>query len=243
VAVVYGGAVYGDQLPSSVKPSISSPAFSGQLLAAEGYAVIYPSTPLGRGADSDQMESLAEAVTAAIDALAQGGRIDPARVGVMGHSFGGFSTAALLAKSSDRFKAGVSLAGLYDHFHAYGARQLSSMFSDQPLNAGIVRLTEQGPGQLGKPFWQAPEAYIRNSPIFHVETLSSPLLMLHGDLDIGLTDLAGAERMYAALLRAGKQPALVHYWGEGHLAQSASAMRDQWMRITTWFGRYLKEAN
>lgn len=64
--------------------------------------------------------------------------------------------------------------------------------------------------------------------------------MLHGDLDMGLTSLAGAERMYAALVRAGKQPVLVRYWGEGHVAQSAASIRDQWMRMTAWFDAYLR---
>jgi len=40
--------------------------------------------------------------------------------------------------------------------------------------------------------------------------------------------------------RAGKHPALVHYWGEGHVSESAGAMRDQWMRLTTWFSVYVK---
>lgn len=240
VVSVYGGMVYGDQPPPHARPAIEVPAFSGQLLAAEGYAVVYASTPLGRGADSDQPAQLAEAVVAAIDALAAKGRIDPQRVGVMGQSYGGFSTAALLAQRSDRFKAGVSLAGLYDFFHAWGMRSFEEIFSDQGLGTAMAKFVEEGQGQLGKPFWHAPEAYIRMSPIFHVDTLDAPLLMLHGDLDMGGTDLAGAERMYTALLRAGKKPALVHYWGEGHVAQSGAAMRDQWTRITAWFGHYLK---
>lgn len=240
VVSVYGGTVYGDQPPRFTKPDIGMPVFSGQLLAAEGYAVIYPSTPLGAGADSDQPAQLAEAVVAAIDALAAGGRIDTKRVGVMGQSFGGFSTAALLSKRSDRLKAGVSLAGVYDFFHAYGARPFTSVFSDEAFSPVYGKIVETGQAQLVKPFWQASDAYIRNSPIFHVETLDSPLLMLHGDLDIGATDLLGAERMYGALLRAGKKPTLIHYWGEGHVAQSGVAQRDQWMRIMTWFGHHLK---
>jgi dipeptidyl aminopeptidase/acylaminoacyl peptidase len=240
VVTVYGGTVYGEQPPTFSKPAVDMPIFSGQLLAAEGYAVIYPSTPLGAGADSDQPAQLAEAVVAAIDALAAGGRIDPQRVGVMGQSYGGFSTAALLAQRSDRLKAGVSLAGLYDFIYAYGERPFTSIFSDETLGSVWAKFVEEGQGQFGRPFWQAPDAYIRNSPIFHVDKLNSPLLMLHGDLDLGATDLAGAERMYTALMRAGKKPTLVHYWGEGHAAQSAVAMHDQWTRITTWFGYYLK---
>lgn len=240
VVFVYGGTVYGDTPPSFTKPDVGTPVFNGQLLAAEGYAVIYPSTPLGAGSDSDQPAQLADAVVAAIDALAAGGRIDPKRVGVMGQSYGGFSTAALLSKRSDRLAAGVSMAGLYSFVHGYGARDFASVFSNDQLSTVFARFIEQGQGNLGKPFWQNPDAYIRNSPIFHVETLNSPLLMLHGDLDIGPTDLLGAERMYVALLRAGKKPTLIHYWGEGHVAQAAVSQRDQWSRITTWFGHYLK---
>lgn len=243
VVTVYGGEVFGgDRPPYQTRPSVSSPVFSGQLLAAEGYAVIYPSLPLGAGGDSDQPQQLADSAVAAVDAVAAGGRIDPKRVGVMGQSYGGFSTAALLTKRSDRFKAGIALAGIYDFFHAWGSRPLPMVFSDEPLNTALAKITEGGQGQLGKPFWQASDAYMRNSPIFHVETLNTPLLMLHGDFDLGATDLAGAERMYTALLRAGKKPTLIHYWGEGHVATSAAAQRDQWLRITTWFDHYLRPA-
>lgn len=81
---------------------------------------------------------------------------------------------------------------------------------------------------------------MRNSPAFAVENINSPLLFLHGDLDLGVTGLPGAERMYSAMLRAGKTTALVRYWGQGHVAESAPAIRDQWLRITTWFDHYLK---
>lgn len=242
VVTVYGGTIYGEQPPFGAKPDVSTPIFSGQLLASEGYAVIYPSTPLGAGSDSDQPTQLAEAVVAAIDALAATGRIDPKRVGVMGQSYGGFSTAALLSKRSDRLAAGVSTAGLYSFLYGYGARALPMVFSDEPLSTIWAKFIEEGQGNLGKPFWQTPDAYIRNSPIFHVDTLDSPLLMIHGDLDIGATDLLGAERMYVAMLRAGKKPTLIHYWGEGHVAQSAVVLRDQWSRITAWFGHHLKGA-
>jgi dipeptidyl aminopeptidase/acylaminoacyl peptidase len=70
--------------------------------------------------------------------------------------------------------------------------------------------------------------------------MDTPLLMLAGDLDIAATSLAGAMRMYNALVRAGKQPVLARYWGEGHVAASPAAMRDQWQRVSTWFDHYLK---
>lgn len=242
VVSVYGGVVYGEKPPGAgrVTANISLPVFSGQLLAAEGYAVIFPSAPLGPGAKEDQPKQLADSVVAAVDALAAKGGIDPDRVGVMGASYGGYSTAAILSRRSDRFKAGISLVGIYDFIQAWGKRSIVETLSDIPLGSDSAESIEEGQSLLQKPFWQTPEAYIRNSPIFDVEKLDAPLLMLHGDLDGGATGLDGAERMYTALLRAGKKPVLVHYWGEGHAPRSASAMRDHWKRITGWFGYYLR---
>jgi dipeptidyl aminopeptidase/acylaminoacyl peptidase len=90
---------------------------------------------------------------------------------------------------------------------------------------------------LDEPFWRAPQAFARASPIFSVDRMDAPLLILHGDIDDAWFDAA---RMYAALARAGKKPVLVRYWGEGHLALSQAAVRDQWLRITTWLDNYLK---
>lgn len=244
VVSVYGGLVYGPEPPSYAQPETDQPIFSDQLLAAQGYAVILPSTPLGQGATTDVMATLAGETVAAIDALAKQGVVDPERVGVMGQSFGGFSTAAILVKRSDRFKAGIAMAGIYGWIYGWGIRPLDALLTDDgDIVAPEIKLVENGQSQLLKPFWEAPEAYMRNSPIFHVENLNTPLLLLHGDLDMGVTGLPNAIRLYNALLRAGKKPALVRYWGEGHVAQSAWAIRDQWQRITTWFGHYLRKAD
>lgn len=237
---VYGGLVL-DAAPHGTQADVDPPAFSGQLLAAQGYAVVFPSTPLGAGAETDLMATLAGETVAAIDALAARGIVDPQRVGVMGQSFGGYSTAAILAKRSDRFKAGVAMAGIYDWTYAYGTRALEETLSgDGRISPAEMTFVEIGQPRLAKPFWIDPAPYRRNSPIFHVEHLDAPLLLLHGDMDMGITGLPGAERMYSALVRAGKKPALVRYGGEGHVAQSVGAMRDQWQRITTWFAHYVK---
>jgi len=240
---VYGGLVV-EASPYEASAVIQPPAFSGQLLAAQGYAVIYPSTPLGAGAETDLMATLAGETVAAIDALAARGIVDAQKVGIIGQSFGGYSTASILAKRSDRFKAGVSMAGIYDWTYAYGTRALEETLSgDGRISPAEMTFVEIGQPRLAKPFWIDPAPYQRNSPIFQVEHIDAPLLLLHGDMDMGVTGLPGAERMYNALVRAGKKPTLVRYWGEGHVAQSPAAMRDQWSRITAWFGRYVKGAN
>lgn len=242
VVSVYGGTVFGTKPPSQAEPGYVVPVLSGQLLAAQGYAVVYPSTPVGEGSTTDVMKTLAGEAVAAADAVATKGIIDPHRVGVMGQSFGGYSTAAILAERSDYFRAGVAMAGVYDWMAGYGMLPIGDVLSDDGDISDVEnRMIEDGQIRLGKPFWKAREAYMRNSPIFRVEDIDSPLLLLHGDLDLGVTGLLGAERMYNTMLRAGKDNfALVRYWGQGHVADSASAISDQWSRIIAWFDHYLK---
>jgi dipeptidyl aminopeptidase/acylaminoacyl peptidase len=234
VVVVYGGQVFGDTPPAEATGDASLPVFSGQLLAAQGYAVIYPSLPLGRGDGSDLKQTLADEAVAAVDALAAEGLVDPRRVGVMGQSFGGYSTAAILAARSDRFRAGIALAGIYDWAYAYGNLTPERWLADDGRTA--FGFPAKGQAGLEAPFWRDADAYARTSPIYAVERMDAPLMILHGDLDDAYFDAA---RMYNALARAGKQPVLVRYWGEGHLALSEAAMRDQWTRIRTWFATYL----
>jgi acetyl esterase/lipase len=240
VVSIYGGTLYGAEPPPFARTNWPFPVFSGQLLAASGYAVIYPSVPVGSGADADVIEELASYAVAAIDALAAQQIIDPAKVGIMGQSFGGFSTAAVISARSDRFQAAVSMAGAYDWLYGYANPSLTDLFSgDGRRDLAASRIVETGQIRLGQPFWRDPQPYIRNSPIFRVEAIRTPLLLLHGDLDLGLTDLGGAERFFQALALTGTEAALVHYWGEGHVIRSESAIRDQWNRITAWFGAYL----
>jgi len=239
VMVVYGGEVFGGDPPRAVTATVSAPMFNAQLLSAQGYGVIYPSMPLGAAADTDQAAVLAEQAVAAVDALAAQGLVDPKRVVVMGQSFGAYSTAAILAKRSDRFAAGIAMAGIYDWMMGHGAKPLDQILSDDGRNQSVeALLIEQGQGRFGKPFWDDPKSYIRNSPIFHVRDLDAPLLMLQGDLDFATSSITGADRMYASLVRAGKKPTLVRYWGEGHLAYSGQAIRDQWSRVKAWLDTY-----
>ena len=237
VVVVYGGDLQKEAPATAVA---RPPVFSGELLAAQGYVVIYPSLPLESARTSDPMTVLADATVAAVDALAAQGVVDPARVGVMGQSLGGWSTAAILAARSDRFRAGVAMAGLYDFAWSYGTLGMVELLTDDGRFQGSTISGIEDSYLRPGPLWKDPRPYERISPIYHADRIDAPLLMLAGDLDIPATSLAGAMRMYNALVRAGKQPALVRYWGEGHVAESPAAMLDQWYRVSTWFDHYLK---
>jgi dipeptidyl aminopeptidase/acylaminoacyl peptidase len=242
VVWIYGGDVQGPIPPAAALPGRQpTPLFAGQLWAARGYAVIYPSTPLPAGADADIPAILAAQTEAAVAAAAARRWIDPGRVGLIGHSFGGYSVAAVLSRSS-RFRAGVGLSGPYDFVSAWGARQPLEALTDAD-GYGFVEETagfvEAGQIALKAPPYAAPEAYLRNSPLFAAPSISAPLLLMAGDLDQGAAGLTQAERLYAALRRAGRPAAMVRYWGQDHVQDDPWAVRDQWARATAWFDRYL----
>jgi dipeptidyl aminopeptidase/acylaminoacyl peptidase len=244
---IYGGQVLRATPPEAALPGGGVTAlYSGQLWAGEGYAVIYTSTPIGPGADTDIPGALAAAAIAAVDAAAAHGWVDPDRVGIMGQSFGGYSTASVLAARSDRFRAGVAVSGVYDFAAGWGGRMLGQSFVDEDSHPFVVETlgyVEGGQGGLLAPPWAAAEAYRRNSPFYRVADIKSPLLLLQGDLDLGVTSLSLAERFYAALRRTGNKAALVRYWGEDHVQHDPWAVTDEWRRATAWFDLYVRRAS
>jgi dipeptidyl aminopeptidase/acylaminoacyl peptidase len=113
VVKVYGGA----SLSNEVNRFGAEPGVGDlQLLATRGYAVLLPDTTLHPGRVA---RDLAEAVMPGVDKVVELCIADPERLGVMGHSFGGYNVAALIAQTT-RFRAAVASGGLYDLISLYG---------------------------------------------------------------------------------------------------------------------------
>jgi acetyl esterase/lipase len=240
---IYGGQVLNANPPADSRAwGAPNLVYEGQLWAARGYAVIYPSSPVPPGLDSDIMGALADEAVAAVDAAAAHGWVDPERVGIIGHSFGGFSTAAVLTRRSDRFRAGIAMSGLYDAAAAWGARFPSDSLVDEDSYSFALETKGYGEGgqlSLMRPPWEIPDRYRAVSPLYFAGDIKSPLMLTVGDLDIGATSLQQSERMYAALRRTGNPAVMIRYWGEGHTQSDPSAVADQWTRFTAWFDHYL----
>lgn len=240
---IYGGTLLRAAPPEAALPGGGpTPFYNGQLWAREGYAYLFISAPIGKGADSDIPKELAASAVSAVDAAAAKGWVDPGRVGIMGQSFGGYSTASVLSKRSDRFRAGVAISGVYDYAAGWGSRFPPSVMLDEGAQPFVVETrgyVEEGQAGLLAPPWKDPEAYRRNSPFYQAQDIRSPLMLFVGDFDLGVTDLSLAERFYAALRRTGNPAVLVRYWGEGHVQKDPWAIKDEWTRARAWFGKYL----
>lgn len=235
VVVPYPGAlVAGSPVISVASPNMMTHA---HILAGQGYAVLEPSIPVPPG-PADPLEHLAAPVLAAIDEAQAQGLVATGRSLLLGHSYGGYAVAGLLA-TSDRFAAGVAVAGPYDLAAGYGGFDPRS----EPVGLALtmsVGWFETGAGRMGAPPWQTPERYARNSPLLRVPQLRAPLLLVHGELDY--VPAYQAERFFTALHRAGRDVILARYAGEGHILVNPHNVRDYWRRAFEFFAAHRGQA-
>ncbi len=104
----------------------------------------------------------------------------------------------------------------------------------------LQSLAETGQLRMGAPPWQDPERYTRNSPLFTVGDVQTPLLIIQGDMDY--VPLQQGEQFFGALYRQGKRARFVRYWGEGHVLQSPANVHDMWQQIFGWLDEFLSGA-
>ena len=175
--------------------------------------------------------SVVECVRPAVNAVIQMGVVDPKRVGMIGHSWGGFDTA-YLATHTDIMAAAVAGAPITNLVSNYGSHHFSS---------GIAETDhiETGQQRMQVPLWEDLPAYTRNSAVFGVNTMTTPLLIEVGDADGTVFWHQGVE-LYNAARRAKKDVVLLVYGGEDHGLRQKANQIDYHQRILAWFGHYLK---
>jgi dipeptidyl aminopeptidase/acylaminoacyl peptidase len=204
-----------------------------QLLATRGYALLLPDAPLHVGTP---MMDLMKTVLPGIDKVIEMGIADPDRLGVMGHSYGGYSTLCLLVQTP-RFKAAMMSGGFGNLISSYG--QLTSAGT----NYGVA-ISEKGQSRMGGSPWEQRERYLENSPAFYLDRVETPLLIVHGAADGETSGVPPflAEEIFVGLRRLGKPVVYAKYGGEDHWPGiwEYSHQVDFATRMIAWFDEYLK---
>jgi dipeptidyl aminopeptidase/acylaminoacyl peptidase len=203
--------------------------YSEAVWTADGYFVLMPDIVFRA---RDPGLSVLECVTAATRKVIDTGMIDAKRVGLVGHSWGGFGTAFVMTQT-DLFAAGVAGGPLTDLVSSYGEIYWNS-------GAPETGHAEVGQERLEVPLWEDPQAYMRNSAVFHVNKMKGALLLAVGDKD-GASDWHQDIEMYNLARRAGKQCIMLVYPGENHALAVKANQIDYHDRILDWFGHYLKD--
>jgi len=199
------------------------------ILASVGFAVFRPDLPMD---SDDRLGDLVEATLSGIDAVINMGYADPDRLGVMGHSFGGYCVNVLITRTS-RFKAAVSGASICNLTSAYGALNKDG-------DANNIANIKSGQYRMVGSLWDNRDHYLEGSPFFYLDRVETPLLLYHGELDQSCP-ITEAEMMFSGLRQLGKEVVLVRYADEGHWPGSwrYSNAVDLLDRIIKWFSMHL----
>lgn len=159
-------------------------------------------------------------VMALVDEAVRQGLVDGKRLGVGGWSYGGFLTNHILTRT-ERFKAAVSGGSLSNMLALYGVSDASGFAEEE----------------MGLP-WTMAAKYVDRSPLFRVDRVRTPTLVLCGQDDMR-TPLSQSEQWYYALKRVGVEAQLVIYPGEGHSFGTGPRL-DVMERSLAWYSRLLR---
>ncbi len=227
--IVYYYEKLSQTLHNFANPSYGRTGWNPSMYTANGYAVFIPDIVYRF---NDPGMSAVWCVLPAVKAAIATGVLDPANIGIHGHSWGGYQTAFLITQTP-MFKAAAAGAALTD---------MISMYNLIYWNTGGANMSifEASQGRLEAP-WNNWEAYHRNSPIYHVKKVQTPLLMLHNDKD-GAVDFTQGIEYYNALRRLKKPVVLIQYKGENHGLAKLPNRKDYSMRMMAFFDHYLKGA-
>jgi len=138
-------------------------------------------------------------------------------VAVMGHSYGAFMTANLLAHSN-LFKAGIARSGAYNR-----------------------TLTPYGFQGEERTYWQAKNVYDAMSPFNYADKVKTPILLIHGEADNNSgTFPIQSERFYAALKGQGATVRYVVLPAESHSYAARENLLHMLWEMNTWLDKYVK---
>ncbi len=221
----FGDADTAGQVSGSTKRFDEVTGYSQLFHVLDGYAVLNNAAMPVVGSDPDvvnntYIDQVVADAKAAIDKATEMGVTDPARVGVGGHSYGGFMTSNLLAHCN-LFKAGVAESAAHN-------RTLT------PFGFQAERRT----------IWQAPDVYLKMSPFMYADKIKTPLLLIHGEADDNDgTFPIQSDRMYQAVRGNGGIVRLVFLPHEAHGYRAKETVEHVLWEKFQWFNKYVKNAS
>jgi dipeptidyl aminopeptidase/acylaminoacyl peptidase len=212
---------------SFARPNVPGTGFNIAYYTSNGYAVLEPDI---KYYVNDPGMSAVWAIVPAVKAAIATGVVDPQRVALHGHSWGGYQTAFTVTQT-DIFKAAVAGAPLTD---------MISMYSLIYKNSGGTNgaIFESSQGRFTGPPLEIWDAYTRNSPVRYAANVKTPLIILSNDKD-GAVDFTQGIEYYDTLRRLGKPVVLLEYPGENHGLAKLPNMQDYMVRMKEFFDHYL----
>jgi dipeptidyl aminopeptidase/acylaminoacyl peptidase len=198
--------------------------------ASNGYLVLMPDNVYQTGRPGT---SALDCITAATQKVIDLGYADPDRIGLQGHSWGGYQSSFILTQT-DMFSTVVTgapptnLTSFYNNI--YGRTGTN--------HHGIMEIGQVRMGRGVTP-WTHRDTYQRENPMYHVPDIETPFLILHGTNDGAVDWMQGLE-FYNAARRLDKRAVLLSYPGEGHHLSREANQKDFQTRMKQWFDHFVK---
>ena len=195
-----------------------------------GYLVFFPDIVYTPGWPGP---SALKAIVPGVQSLVARGFVAPKAIGIAGQSWGGYQSAYLIT-ATNMFAAAVPNAPVANMTSAYGGIRWES---------GLARpfQYEKTQSRIGGSLWEYPVRFIENSPLFHLDRVTTPVLFMHNDGDGAVPWYQGIE-LFVGLRRLGKEVYMVNYNGDGHNPRKRANQKDIDMRMQQFFATKLKGA-
>ncbi len=197
---------------------------------SNGYLIFMPDIVYTTGYPG---RSALQCVLPAIQAVVDKGFVDEANIGIQGHSWGGYQIAYMVTQTN-RFKAAEAGAAVAN---------MTSAYSGIRWGSGLPRQFqyEHSQSRIGGSLWEYPMRYLENSPLFHVDKVQTPLLLINNDEDDAVPWYQGIE-FFLALRRLNKEAYMFSYNGEKHGLRKRINQKDYTYRLQEFFDHFLKGA-
>jgi dipeptidyl aminopeptidase/acylaminoacyl peptidase len=201
------------------------------MYASNGYLFFMPDNVYEEGRPGT---SALDCITSAVQKVIDLGYADPEKIGLQGHSWGGYQSSFILTQT-DLFACVVTGAPPTD---------LESFYNNIYGNTGTnhVGIMEIGQVRMGRGVtpWSHREIYQRENPMFHAPNISTPFMILHGTRD-GAVDWTQGLEFYNAARRLGKEVIFLSYPGEPHHLRNEYNQKDFQTRMKQYFDHYLMD--
>ncbi len=226
--IVYFYEELSDGLHRYIAPAPIRSAMNISFFVSRGYLVFLPDIKYITGF---QAKNTYDYIVSGSQALAKNKWVDSKNIAIQGHSWGGIQVAQLVTMTN-MYKAAWSGAPVANMTSAYGGIRWES---------GVTRQFqyEKGQSRIGSSLWEKPNLYIENSPLFKLDKVTTPMVMMANDADGAVPWYQGIE-MFTALRRLGKKVWMFNYNGQGHGLTQRQDMRDYQVRMQQFFDYMLK---
>lgn len=196
--------------------------------ASNGYLVFFPDIAYTNGYPG---QSALKSILPGVQAIGARGFLDEAHVGIAGQSWGGYQSAYIITQTP-YFRAAFLGAPVANMTSAYGGIRWAS---------GLARAFqyEKGQSRIGRSPWDALPRYLENSPLFYVDRVTTPALIMSNDGDGAVPWYQGIE-LFVGLRRFGKESYLLDYNGDGHNPRKRANQLDVDRRMQQFFAHHLK---